>query len=85
VPFFFKSWGEWEKSGHDSTHLLNADGRFVKRSEAMLRISDTRQDDLVDRGHLGWIRMKKVGKKSSVRLLDGKTWDEMPVCSKDFP
>ena len=85
VPFFFKSWGEWEKSGHDSTHLLNADGRFVKRSEAMLRISDTRQDDLVDRGHLGWIRMKKVGKKRSGRLLDGKIWDEMPVCSKDFP
>lgn len=85
VPFFFKSWGEWEKSGYDSTHLLNADGRFVKRSEAMLRISDTRQDDLVDRGHLGWIRMKKVGKKRSGRLLDGKIWDEMPVCSKDFP
>ena len=26
----------------------------------------------------GWTRMYRVGKKSAGRLLDGRTWDEVP-------
>lgn len=83
VPFLFKQWGEWSPAAPaDATHLIHADGRIVGRDSATSvvgygTVSPTRQD-LVDRGHPGWARVRRVGKKAAGRLLDGRTWDEFP-------
>lgn len=38
--------------------------------------------DLVDRGHPGWVRVRRVGKKRAGRELNGRTWDDMPVVTR---
>ncbi len=86
VPFFFKQWGEWTPAGyHEATHLLHirgGEGTLVPREGATRRVpvgfAGSREEDLVDRGHQGWVRVARVGKKRAGRVLDGRTWDEMP-------
>jgi len=83
VPYFFKQWGEWAEAGPDrATHLLKADGSLVTRESATRRVPYGRDgyttEDLVDRGHPYWVRVRRVGKKAAGRELDGRTWDEMP-------
>jgi protein gp37 len=81
VPFFFKQWGEWAPDPNTGTHLLQVDGGLVDRADATMTDPyghGTGVQDLVDRGHAGWVRVRRVGKKSAGRVLDGRTWDEMP-------
>jgi len=87
VPFFFKQHGAWAPSSHASaTHLLHVDGRLVDRDSATTTRDRGRGDlakhDLVDRGHPGWMRVKRVGKHLSGRILDGRTWDEFPSATR---
>ena len=87
VPFFFKQHGAWAPSSHASaTHLLHVDGRLVDRDSATTTRDRGRGDlakhDLVDRGHPGWVRVKRVGKHLSGRVLDGRTWDEFPSATR---
>lgn len=87
VPFLFKQWGEWIEPDIDGMPVrltaregdpefyeaaskvdgfLCVDGRFA---------SDV--DDLeLDVRYLG---MNRIGKKAAGRLLDGRTWDEVPA------
>lgn len=87
VAFFWKQWGEWAPADHETgTHLLHVNGHLTPRSDATSpqyrggqHIGDW---DLVDRGHQGWTRMARLGKKRAGRLLDGRTWDEFPASSE---
>jgi len=83
VPFFFKQWGAWaEADPHEATHLLRIDGQLVEREAATQRyegVGRTVEEDLVDRGHPGWVRVRRLDKRLTGRSLDGRTWDEFPV------
>src|SRR5690606_12236978 len=69
VPFFFKQWGEWKETDFsESTKapriFINAEGN---------RVNHLLHDSL------SFVHMVRVGKKAAGRLLDGRTWDELPV------
>jgi len=94
VPFFFKQWGEWaEASKGEATHLLARYGvpkaGGGRNEPACIPIADGTMDypyglrsgtnvDLVDRGHDGWVRMRRIGRTRAGRQLDERTWDEYP-------
>jgi len=69
VAFHFKQWGEWAPAlkllpSQNGDLTCWPDGTFGAGN------ADSK-------GGAGW-SMRKVGKKSAGRLLDGRTWDEMP-------
>ncbi len=67
VSFFFKSWGEWVRP--DQTHSPY-DRPFRSYHFVRNRVSRFGEQD----PHM----VIKMGKKRAGRLLDGRTWDEMP-------
>ncbi len=67
VPFFFKQWGEW---------YPNAQGRLVP--EHQYPNPNHASEWLRDSN--GALEFARVGKLKAGRLLDGRTWDEQPVC-----
>jgi protein gp37 len=82
VAFHFKQWGEWAPAGYQNgTHLIQVTGQVVDRKRATVENPyghGSGKQDLVDRGHPGWQRIRRPGKKSAGRVLDGRTWDEFP-------
>jgi protein gp37 len=88
VPFFFKQWGAYRPLGsvtdegdmdidaaaaadESKTIALSIDGRVCWKGD----------DDPIPAGALSsdcWFVMSRVGKKLAGRVLDGRTWDEMP-------
>jgi protein gp37 len=74
VPLFFKQWGAWLPAERvDANHV-----RLVVDAGAKVpaRLAWHRWDD----GQMSAL----VGKKAAGRLLDGRTWDEMP-CGRAAP
>jgi protein gp37 len=71
IPFFFKQWGEWFP--HDE---------WKHNPELILPDDDVAYTDSahthVFEGTDGLYPVHRVGKKKAGRLLDGRTWDEMP-------
>jgi protein gp37 len=76
VPFFFKQWGEWTP------------GENVERQQGIVETArwfDSRwrggRENLAwDEGHIDdEPDVYRVGKRAAGRLLDGRTWDEMPA------
>ncbi len=69
VPFFFKSWGEWsaDYTEHDKRGVVAFDGWWSEGWPFGYGLD-----------HPNSIEVYKVGKKRAGRLLDGRTWDEMP-------
>lgn len=70
VAFHFKQWGEY----------LPVDQPWKQDSPALLGKSEQWLNSAGGMGFHGeevW-RMRKVGKLSAGRLLDGRTWDELP-------
>lgn len=68
VPFFFKQWGEYGQ------FLLPAGPwRYVAEDGRATAIGERPTDESV-----AWARVDRVGKGRAGRLLDGRTWDEMP-------
>jgi protein gp37 len=65
TPFFFKSWGEWAE--HKERY---GGGLFIKLDGSLGCQGDYWEDNAV--------AVRKVGKKKAGRLLDGRTWDEIP-------
>lgn len=63
VPFFFKSWGEWMPS---------------YQTGATFELSRLKTDEVVMSGPGHGVVMKKVGKKTAGRLLDGQEWNQYP-------
>ena len=75
VPFFFKQWGEWlpfydrDVDDPDWRNVPKTDGRETIRVNLA--------------GGQGFhgervVCSRKVGKKNAGRVLDGRTWDEVP-------
>ena len=62
VRFFMKQWGEWMP--------------FDDTTELPIGKQTIRCDKYDDRSPMGW--WSRVGKKRAGRLLDGRTWDEIP-------
>lgn len=79
VPFFFKQWGEWE------TALDREQDDPDWRADYSRKFADhgpTRWINLTgERGFHGerFHVVRRVGKARAGRLLDGRTWDEMPA------
>jgi len=70
VPFFFKQWGEWGV-GAEAERI--GDLPWFDESE----VDDVHQTDVPTP-----VQMRKVGKSAAGRVLDGRTWDEMPERSE---
>jgi protein gp37 len=65
VAFFFKQWGGWAPAiGLAVTHRFRQNGEFLPDPD----------EGIIPRG----AGMQRVGKARAGRLLDGKTYDEMP-------
>jgi protein gp37 len=76
VPFLFKQWGEWAPTRPVAGGDLGGD--MLRDSVRILK--PVGEND----GHFrrGDVFMRKVGKKAAGRLLDGRTWDELPHVSE---
>ena len=78
TPYFFKQWGGWEP-------VEQVDHGFLPDNEHRLAshmVIDLNGEDWSGAGgnefiQPGW-HMHRVGKKKAGRLLDGRTWDEIP-------
>lgn len=85
VPFLFKQWGEWADMGAAG---LGASGPVTNRAgdvKDWMRQAVTFTDGgkATVQAH-SWTAhatdlMYRVGKKAAGRLLDGRTWDEVPT------
>lgn len=75
VAFFFKQWGEYsEGSGFSKTaKIVLNDGRIFASTVDVID-----PDDRANWGRLDPTMMRKVGKARAGRLLDGRTWGQMP-------
>jgi protein gp37 len=75
VPFFFKQWGEWlpfydrDVDDPDWRNVPKTDGR--KTIRVNLAGGQGFHGERV-------VCSRKVGKKNAGRVLDGRTWDEVP-------
>jgi len=74
VAFLFKQWGEWCPRGPESLGYPSVEG--VPRFR-MTDAGHNGQDLGADGGNDVW--MNRAGKKAAGRLLDGRTWDEVPA------
>jgi protein gp37 len=80
VPFFFKSWGEWAPYIPQPGGNLGAD---VRRGIVMaVHPTGESYEEVFDRTGRntipGTCYMKRVGKHAAGRLLDDRTWEELP-------
>jgi protein gp37 len=82
VPFFFKQWGEWMPTINIPRPPR---GSFVLLDNESCVDSDGRIHETPDEAYFdckampeAWFQITKIGKKAAGRLLDGRTWDEMP-------
>ncbi|GAB5387046.1 MAG: phage Gp37/Gp68 family protein [Alphaproteobacteria bacterium] len=77
VPFFFKQWGTWQQDAAGTEHdrAVDLDGKR-HRAESPGMMAEWRQGFLPH--HRGMTMMSPVGKKAAGRVLDNRTWDEMP-------
>lgn len=80
VPFFFKQWGAWSPY---SLHPVSKQAGTLTR---MTCVSSTDRKQVGRESYLAGcgegkpsIPMRNVGKAGSGRLLDGRTWNEMPA------
>ena len=75
VPFHFKQWGSWEPvtplyNGRDDT--LEDGTEIIMQRDGLWNERDGQPTD-----SRAWL-MRRVGKSSAGRMLDGRTWDEVP-------
>ena len=79
TPFFFKQWGNWQngsdfKGKPDRNHIVLTDGTHGRNAEAMgYDAGNAREWHALEPKH-----MSRVGKKRAGRILDGRTWDDLP-------
>jgi protein gp37 len=92
VPFFFKQWGEWapvsvlnddaiECLYHPAPERHPEATRICKVASHVLH-ADGSEHDIVEpmafAAGKGAMTMFRAGKRAAGRVLDGRTWDEMP-------
>lgn len=72
VAFHFKQWGEWApRRAAVQQDLLDA------RKSLIIKPDGGITSGLMAYGPDAWV-VDRIGKKAAGRLLDGRTWDEMP-------
>lgn len=76
VAYFFKQWGEWAPdtlldNARKRGVLLQPDGSRPTEADLPAMMAGTFD-------FRPWQHLSAVGKKRAGRLLDGRTWDEMP-------
>jgi protein gp37 len=71
VPFFFKQWGEWAPTGLSPQLVPIGSGEVIALKPDGTQAAGPQ--------YIGGTSMKRGGKGRSGRLLDGRTWDEMPA------
>lgn len=76
VAYFFKQWGEWAPGIVVPGGDLGGDMRAGRAT--WVRVCGS---DLDGHGHRGDQLMRRVGKRAAGRLLDGRTWDELPAAT----
>ena len=82
VPFFFKQWGgfkpigcaDWRSPDYDAEMLTSE----AERNSVLVHADGQIQNDMDEPEREKGFYMVPVGKKVAGRLLDGRTWDEMP-------
>lgn len=67
VPFFFKQWGEWLPVGD-----------WYEDHHSSLPVRAWNGASWTDDGRTGGEWVARIGKRAAGRLLDGRTWDQMP-------
>ena len=81
VPFFFKQVGEWaveiDRERDDPDWRADYSRKFANEGQTRWLNIDGGSGFHGERFHV----MRRVGKARSGRLLDGRTWDEMPEVS----
>lgn len=70
VPFFFKQWGEWLPAERDEYGNVEFCDQNTIPHYGFLKCRTTNLDEK--------FTAFRFGKKASGRLLDGRTWDEVP-------
>lgn len=69
VAFFFKQWGAWKPERHARSLYVGMDGSLApSRSPAPVPGAP--------------VAMRRVGKSNAGRILDRRTWDDMPNLSR---
>ena len=94
MPFFFKQWGNWlvgeeKQDGAEGTFVAFKDGdEFHVVSDGHDIVLGAAQDEAAGPTRIwgrfgGWRGnlIKHAGKKDAGRMLDARTWDEMPACA----
>lgn len=82
VAFFFKQWGEHAPIGPLSARkiVLASDGTTYTESELASPAGPRRGEAVRADHHRAHLTlMYRVGKHAAGRLLDGRTWDELPT------
>ncbi|MFS2014787.1 phage Gp37/Gp68 family protein [Azospirillum sp. CT11-132] len=76
-PFFFKQWGEWEPGG---SYPAGTAGRFAFGDYETEPTRFLQVDQYPRQFAMFGARavLTRVGKKAAGRVLDGRTWDEVP-------
>ena len=81
VPFLFKQWGEWgEPDSIERTNLAHQGWFEQDRLDGGVPRHEW-QGPMQNGVELASLRPEvfRVGKKAAGRLLDGRTWDEVPT------
>ena len=87
VPFFFKQWGSWRRA-HDVAGCWSNTTGFSRKGRRTTpfrgRLSNGREPlfggrSFRSRGDERGDIYVRLGKKLAGRVLDGRTWDEMPA------
>jgi len=69
VPFFFKQWGEWS---------ADDEKRKMSRRTRWIHLDGTSSHPYPELSQYRSELMCYIGKKVAGRILDGRTWDELP-------
>ncbi len=75
VPFLFKQWGEWfprDQWKHNPDLILPDDDAAYRETSRTHLFEDMS----------GSFPVHRVGKKAAGRVLDGRTWNEMPAVTR---
>ena len=75
VPFLFKQWGEWfprDQWKHNPDLILPDDDAAYRETSRTHLFEDMNRS----------LPVHRVGKKAAGRVLDGRTWNEMPAVTR---
>lgn len=75
VPFFFKSFGDWQVASYENGHF---DSDMTKNAAHWVDYASGSLHKPSSKGLNNPVAMVRVGKKATGRLLDGREWNEFP-------